>query len=86
MSGKGLEGKRLRLRAVRRDDIPVLFEWYRDPKLMSLYDGIAFSAENLEVFRDQYEFWLNNDVELGLAGSFIMELIYCRRSARLWSR
>lgn len=74
MSGNGLEGKRLRLRPVGRVDIPALFEWYRDPKLMSLYDGIAFSAESLEVFRDQYALWLDNDVEFGLAGAFIMEL------------
>ena len=74
MSGNGLEGKRLRLRPARSDDIATLYEWYRDPKLMSLYDGIAFSAKSLDVFSDEYSFWLTNDVELGLAGSFIMEL------------
>jgi len=73
MIGEHLEGDRLRLRPVTPEDIPALFEWYRDPKLMSLYDGIAFSAETFEVFNDQYSVWLGNDVALGLAGAFIME-------------
>ncbi|HEY3296381.1 MAG TPA: GNAT family protein [bacterium] len=80
MSGDRIEGKRLRLRPARREDIPVLYEWYRDPKLMSLYDGIAFSAESLDTFRDQYGFWLDNDVDFGLAGSFIMELLETGRA------
>jgi RimJ/RimL family protein N-acetyltransferase len=74
MSGDVLEGKRLLLRPVAQNDIPALFEWYRDPKLLSLYDGIPFSAESLDVFRDQYSFWLDNDVALDLAGAFIMVL------------
>jgi RimJ/RimL family protein N-acetyltransferase len=74
MSGNVLDGKRLRLRPVSRGDIPVLFEWYRDPRLLSLYDGITFSVEALDLFRDDYTFWLDNEVELELAGAFIMEL------------
>jgi len=80
MSGNGLEGKRLRLRPAVPEDVPTLFEWYRDPKLMSLYDGIAFSAESHDVFVEQYTSWLQNDVELGFAGAFIMELLDPKRA------
>lgn len=73
MSGEVLMGKRLCLKPVRSDDIPVLYEWYRDPHLMSLYDGIPFVLESLESFTEDYGFWLENDVELELAGAFVMQ-------------
>lgn len=74
MSGSAFESKRLRLRPVSEQDIPQLFEWYRDPLLMSLYDGIQFPTDNLEVFAESYSMWLENDVAWELAGAFIMEL------------
>ncbi len=73
MSGNLLEGKRLRLRPVEVKDIPQLFEWYSDPHLMSLYDGIPFATDDEEAFQEEYRFWLDHDVEWGLAGTFIME-------------
>ncbi len=40
---------------------------------MSLYDGIQFATDDRETFQEEYEFWLDHDVEWGLAGTFIME-------------
>ncbi len=74
MSGETFEGKRFRLRPVTERDISVLYEWYRDPTVMSLYDGIHFWAEDLESFREEYRLWLNEEVRLGFAGSFMMDL------------
>jgi RimJ/RimL family protein N-acetyltransferase len=73
MNGSALEGKRLRLRRVTADDIPQLFDWYHDPLLMSLYDGIQFATDDYEAFQEEYRFWLEHDVEWGLAGIYIME-------------
>jgi len=73
MSGEILSGNRLRLRPVAQEDIPTLFEWYRDPTLLSLYDGIPFSTVSFDEFRQELSFWLDNDVQFGLAGVFIME-------------
>ena len=75
MSGKIIDGKRLRLRPAEASDIPQLFEWYSDPMLMSLYDGIQFTTGDYEAFQDEYRFWLDHDMELGIAGSMIMELL-----------
>jgi RimJ/RimL family protein N-acetyltransferase len=75
MSGKPIEGKRLRLRSSDERDIPVLFEWYSDPMLMSVYDGIPFATGTLDEFEEDYLHWLETDVDAGSAGSFIMELL-----------
>jgi RimJ/RimL family protein N-acetyltransferase len=74
MNGNALEGKRLRLRPVEARDIPVLFQWYSNPMLMSLYDGIPFPTESFDAFEAEYLLWLETDADLGIAGSFIMEL------------
>ena len=80
MSGNILVGKRLRLRPATVDDIPTLYKWYSDPSLMSLYDGVQFPVEDFETFRESYSFWLENEVEMGFGGSFMMELIETNRS------
>ena len=74
MSGNAMESRRLRLRPATEQDIPTLYEWYSDPLLMSLYDGIQFTTEDFESFADEYLFWLEHDVVAGIGGSFIMEL------------
>jgi RimJ/RimL family protein N-acetyltransferase len=74
MSGKVIDGKRLRLRSAEVKDIPLLFDWYNDRTLMSLYDGIQFNTEDYEAFQEDYRFWLEHDVEWGMAGTLVMEL------------
>lgn len=74
MSGSILEGQRLLLRLAEARDIPLLFQWYSDPMLMSLYDGIPFPIASYEEFEAEYHLWLETDAELGLAGSFVMEV------------
>ena len=73
--GRTLEGKRIRLRPSEVRDIPLLFKWYSDPMLMSLYDGIPFPVENLKVFEANYRRWLETNAEAGQAGSLILELL-----------
>lgn len=75
MSGNALEGQRIRLRPSEVRDISTLFKWYSDPMLMSLYDGIPFPTTNLEEFEAEYHLWLETDADIGIAGSFIMELL-----------
>lgn len=73
-AGAELDGKRIRLRPAAAADVPLLYAWYSNPLLMSLYDGIPFPMESLEEFRDEYGLWLEIDVENGIAGTFILEL------------
>lgn len=74
MNGELLTGARLRLRRAAREDIPRLYEWYADPGLMPLYDGVSFPITSREDFERAYSLWLDHEVEWGLAGSFILEL------------
>jgi RimJ/RimL family protein N-acetyltransferase len=74
MSGNQLVGARLSLRPATAADIPQLFQWYADPTLMSLYDGVPFPTESLDLFESEYRLWLDNDVALDFAGAFIMEM------------
>ncbi|MCI4362753.1 MAG: GNAT family N-acetyltransferase [Thermoplasmata archaeon] len=43
-----LEGPRLRLRAPRGEDLPLLFDWYNDPELVAPFD--RFSVDTFEGF------------------------------------
>jgi ribosomal-protein-alanine N-acetyltransferase len=46
--GPSLEGPRLRLRAPRAEDHPLLFDWYNDPELVAPFD--RFGVDNYEGF------------------------------------
>ena len=74
MSGNTLDSERLRLRPATADDIPLLYEWYSQPELGALYDGLQFSASHPDLFAEEFQLWLESDAELDYAGAYILEL------------
>jgi RimJ/RimL family protein N-acetyltransferase len=73
MSGKILDSARLRQRPATVADIPLLYEWYRQPDTSALYDGLQFNTAHPDVFADEFRTWLETDADLEYAGVYILE-------------
>lgn len=66
MSGTGLEGPNLRLRAMRPDDAPLLFRWYSDPEVRhwSYFTEDPPGLATLEAHRERLEMILDDPGQL----------------------
>ncbi len=69
-----LRGERVDLRAVEREDAPVLHRWLNDPRVMRFWGSPAHTVSRVEMQR-RIEGWLDREAALGRPACLMIETL-----------